>query len=219
MCPDTGGQRRWPDLHQPEWPQPAAGGHHPGQQGGYPGLVYGDCEWVSRNLIIRKESWQTKVSIIIIVVSASRLFLEVLELFQVVIDILLWSYLSNFFFYRTRSGTWRSTTWRVLPCVRHPGGGQHGQLQPGHRAEEALAVGARGLHPHSHLAQPPLPAQVRGINQCPEDNIVCHLFLRNVPFFGIYVVMFIDVSYTFMKVSVVVLLFIFSFSLRRRPNL
>lgn len=43
--------------------------------------------------------------------------------------------------------------------------------------------------------------------------------LRNVPFFGIYVVMFIDVSYTFMKVSVVVLLFIFAFSLRRRPNL
>ena len=39
------------------------------------------------------------------------------------------------------------------------------------------------------------------------------LFLRKVPFFGIYVVMFIDVSYTFMKVSVVVLLFIFAFSL------
>ena len=34
-----------------------------------------------------------------------------------------------------------------------------------------------------------------------------------MPFFGIYVVMFIDVSYTFMKVSVVVLLFIFAFSL------
>ena len=63
----------------------------------------------------------------------------------------------------------------------------------------------------SHLAQPPLPAQVRGVNPCPEDNIVCHLFLRNVPFFGIYVVMFIDVSYTFMKVSVVVLPFIFAF--------
>ena len=30
-------------------------------------------------------------------------------------------------------------------------------------------------------------------------------------FFGIYVVMFIDVSYTFMKVSVVVLPFIFAF--------
>ena len=40
-----------------------------------------------------------------------------------------------------------------------------------------------------------------------------------MPFFGIYVVMFIDVSYTFMKVSVVVLLFIFAFSLRRKPNL
>ena len=40
-----------------------------------------------------------------------------------------------------------------------------------------------------------------------------YLFLRKVPFFGIYVVMFIDVSYTFMKVSVVVLLFIFAFSL------
>ena len=61
------------------------------------------------------------------------------------------------------------------------------------------------------LNLPPLPAQVRGVNQCPEDNIVCHLFLRNVPFFGIYVVMFIDVSYTFMKVSVVALLFIFAF--------
>ena len=35
--------------------------------------VYGDCEWVSSNLMIRKESWQTTVSIIIIVVSASRL--------------------------------------------------------------------------------------------------------------------------------------------------
>ena len=44
---------------------------------------------VSRNLMIRKESWQTTVSIIIIVVSASRLFLRVFELFQVVIDILL----------------------------------------------------------------------------------------------------------------------------------
>ena len=36
---------------------------------------------------------------------------------------------------------------------------------------------------------------------------------RKVPFFGIYVVMFIDVSYTFIKVSVVVLLFIVSFAL------
>ena len=45
-------------------------------------------QWMSRNLMIRIESWQTTVSIIIIVVSASRLFLEVLELFQVVIDIL-----------------------------------------------------------------------------------------------------------------------------------
>ena len=34
-----------------------------------------------------------------------------------------------------------------------------------------------------------------------------------MPFFGIYVVMFIDVSYTFIKVSVVVLLFIVSFAL------
>ena len=44
---------------------------------------------MSRNLMIRIESWQTTVSIIIIVVSASRLFIEVLELFQVAIDILL----------------------------------------------------------------------------------------------------------------------------------
>ena len=49
--------------------------------------VYGNCDWVSSNLMIRKESWQTTVSIIIIVVSASRLFLEVLELFQVAIDL------------------------------------------------------------------------------------------------------------------------------------
>ena len=42
---------------------------------------------------------------------------------------------------------------------------------------------------------------------------VFYKYLRKVPFFGIYVVMFIDVSYTFMKVSVVVLLFIFAFSL------
>ena len=75
-------------------------------------------------------------------------------------------------------------------------------------------MGARGIHPDGHLAQPPVPAQVRGINQCPDDvNIVWYLFLWKVPFFGIYVVMFIDVSYTFMKVSVVVLLFIFAFSL------
>ena len=36
---------------------------------------------------------------------------------------------------------------------------------------------------------------------------------RKVPFFGIYVVMFIDVSYTFIKVSVIVFLFIIAFSL------
>ena len=41
---------------------------------------------------------------------------------------------------------------------------------------------------------------------------LCHV-IRKVPFFGIYVVMFIDVSYTFIKVSVVVLLFIVSFAL------
>ena len=35
---------------------------------------------------------------------------------------------------------------------------------------------------------------------------------RKVPFFGIYVVMFIDVSYTFLKVSVVVILFIVAFA-------
>ena len=37
--------------------------------------------------------------------------------------------------------------------------------------------------------------------------------VRKVPFFGIYVVMFIDVSYTFLKVSGVVILFIAAFSL------
>ena len=36
--------------------------------------------------------------------------------------------------------------------------------------------------------------------------------LRKVPFFGIYVVMFIDVSYTFLKVSVVVVMFIVAFA-------
>ena len=46
-------------------------------------------------------------------------------------------------------------------------------------------------------------------NALSSTSICC----RKVPFFGIYVVMFIDVSYTFMKVSVVVLLFIFAFSL------
>ena len=35
---------------------------------------------------------------------------------------------------------------------------------------------------------------------------------RKVPFFGIYVVMFIDVSYTFLKVSVVVLMFVMAFA-------
>ena len=44
------------------------------------------------------------------------------------------------------------------------------------------------------------------------SNLVLSMF-RKVPFFGIYVVMFIDVSYTFIKVSVVVLLFIVSFAL------
>ena len=45
--------------------------------------VYGKCDWVMNNLMIRKESWQTTVSVIIMVVSASRLFIEILELFQV----------------------------------------------------------------------------------------------------------------------------------------
>lgn len=66
--------------------------------------VYGDCDWVSSNLMIRKESWQTTVSIIIIVVSASRLFLEVLKLFQVTIDILLWDCNCQTFFFRMGSG-------------------------------------------------------------------------------------------------------------------
>ena len=37
--------------------------------------------------------------------------------------------------------------------------------------------------------------------------------IRKLPFFGIYVVMFIDVSYSFIKVSVVCLLFMVAFSL------
>ena len=45
--------------------------------------IYGECEWVSSNLMMKKASWQTTVSIIIIVVSASRLLLEIIELFQV----------------------------------------------------------------------------------------------------------------------------------------
>ena len=65
--------------------------------------VYGDCDWVSSNLMIRKESWQTTVSIII-VVSASRLFLEVLELFQVAIEILLRDVICQTFFFRMGSG-------------------------------------------------------------------------------------------------------------------
>ena len=66
--------------------------------------VYGNCDWVSSNLMIRKESWQTTVSIIIIVVSASRLFLEVLELFQVAIEILLRDVICQTFFFRMGSG-------------------------------------------------------------------------------------------------------------------
>ena len=38
------------------------------------------------------------------------------------------------------------------------------------------------------------------------------ILCRKVPFFGIYVVMFIDVSYTFLKVSAVVILFIVAFA-------
>ena len=37
--------------------------------------------------------------------------------------------------------------------------------------------------------------------------------IRKMPYFGIYVVMFIDVSYTFLKVSFVCLLFIIAFCL------
>ena len=33
--PGPGGVRRWPDGHELVWPQPAAGGHRPGQQGGH----------------------------------------------------------------------------------------------------------------------------------------------------------------------------------------
>ena len=54
---------------------------------------------------------------------------------------------------------------RVLLRVGHPSGGGHGRLQCGHGAEEGLAVGARGLHPDRHLAQPPLPAQV-SVSRC-----------------------------------------------------
>ena len=45
--------------------------------------IYGDCEWVASNLMMNKASWQTTVSIMIIVVGASRLFIEIVELFQV----------------------------------------------------------------------------------------------------------------------------------------
>ena len=47
----------------------------------------------------------------------------------------------------------------------------------------------------------------------PISTLLVLSMFRKVPFFGIYVVMFIDVSYTFIKVSVVVLLFIVSFAL------
>ena len=64
---------------------------------------------------------------------------------------------------------------------------------------------------HDHLAQPPLSHQVEIemiiISSGQSTNV-----RRKVPFFGIYVVMFIDVSYTFLKVSVVVILFIVAFA-------
>ena len=45
--------------------------------------VYGDCDFIQSHLNIMKQSWQTNVSVMILVICATRLFIELLELFQV----------------------------------------------------------------------------------------------------------------------------------------
>ena len=43
---------------------------------------YSDCSFVQENLKIKKEGWQTVAEIVILIVSGSRLFIEIFKLFQ-----------------------------------------------------------------------------------------------------------------------------------------
>ena len=45
--------------------------------------VYGECGFIAENIDLKKQTWQTTVSILVIIICATRLFLEILELFQV----------------------------------------------------------------------------------------------------------------------------------------
>ena len=44
--------------------------------------VYTDCNFVQDNLHLKKEKWQTIAEVVIIIVSASRLLIEIFKLFQ-----------------------------------------------------------------------------------------------------------------------------------------
>ena len=44
--------------------------------------VYSECSFVQENLHLKKENWQTVAEVVIMVVSASRLLIEIFKLFQ-----------------------------------------------------------------------------------------------------------------------------------------
>jgi len=130
--------------------------------------VYGDCDFIQSHLNIMKQSWQTNVSVMILVICATRLFIELLELFQnglgyLTVDNIADVCLLCLYF----------SSWLVLIMNSNSSG--------------AITLTATWL------------------------NLLS--LIRKMPYFGIYVVMFIDVSYTFLKVSFVCLLFIIAFCL------